>query len=76
MARTRSGPAAPPPGPNYKKKLLSLSITDEPTEVAVGGEWSSDCGLMPNVSVEGYGLIGLPLSDPEARRLADVSPFR
>jgi hypothetical protein len=54
--------------------LLSLSASEEPPEIAVGDPWFDTCGLMPNVFVEGFGLIGLPLSDREAKYLAEVSP--
>jgi hypothetical protein len=61
-------------GKVYKDTFLSLSASEEPPEIAVGDAWFDTCGLMPNVFVEGFGLIGLPLSDREAKYLAEVSP--
>lgn len=58
----------------YKDTFLRLSASEEPPEIAVGDAWFDTCGLMPNVFVEGFGLIGLPLSDREAKYLAEVSP--
>lgn len=60
---------------DYKNTFLDFSAEDEePAEIAVGADWSDVCGLMPTISVEGFGLIGLPLTEPEARRLREVGP--
>lgn len=71
------GPAGRPPSSikkkvGYRDAFIDLTEVDEPGEVAVGGRWSDVCGVMPNLSVEGFGILGLPLSEPEARRLAEV----
>lgn len=60
---------------DYKNTFLNFSADEEePEEIAVGAAWSDVCGLMPSISVEGFGLIGLPLTEPEARRLREVGP--
>jgi hypothetical protein len=61
---------------DYKNTFLNFSADEEePEEIAVGAAWSDVCGLMPSISVEGFGLIGLPLTEPEARRLREVGPL-
>lgn len=70
--RCRSDLSASDVDLSYKDKIDNLSCAKEPVEVAIGGEWSDMCGVIPNVSVAGFGVLGLPLSGREADHLAKV----
>lgn len=58
---------------DYVDFFWNLSLETQPSAVCVGGERTAEpCFLTPGVSVEGFGVLGLPLSEPEAKRLAQV----
>lgn len=64
----------PSPGPDYRDTLLKLCEVNEPVEFVVGGKWADGGGVM-SISVTRFGNLRLPLSDPEAKRLAQVWPY-
>lgn len=61
----------PSPDLDYKDTLLKLCEVNEPVEFAVAGKWADGCGVM-SISVTRFGDLHLPLSDSDAKRLAQV----
>jgi hypothetical protein len=66
-------PDDPTPSPDldYKDTLLKMCEVNAPVEFAVAGKWADGRGVM-SISVEGFGDLRLPLSDLDAKRLAQV----
>jgi len=59
---------------DYKQTTLEEVFDSGPRgDFACGGSWAETALAIPDIVVEGYGVVGLPLSQPAAAELIKVS---